>query len=150
MVVSFSEAGEPVRPGGRRRERDKLEGIEDADAEEMADRTVPLLRKPYDPTRKEIEAHLVMHMPYIRWCPHCVRGRANTGFHKTGDSDTSEDSVPVVAIDYMYRTSGEDAKGEDENIRCMPIRAIKDTRTVYIYQQSWCPEREKLVMRRKH
>ncbi len=82
-----------------------MDGIEDEDEEEMADRDVPILRTPYEPTRNDIEEHMVMHMHFRSWCPHCVRGRASTGFQKAGNSGKSEDSVPVVAVDYMYRTS---------------------------------------------
>lgn len=80
--------------GGRQRERDQ-----DRRDTENQQRTQQCSG------RKEIEEHLVMQMPYRSWCPHCVRGRAKPGLHTKGDGDKSEDSVPVVAIEYMYMAS---------------------------------------------
>ena len=36
---------------------------------------VPRVQKsPECPTKKEIEEHMVTHIPYRNWCPHCVKG----------------------------------------------------------------------------
>ena len=97
-----------------------MEDIGDDDEEELADRQVPRLRKLYKPTRTEIEEHMVMHMPFRSWCPHCVRGRAQTGLHQLRTCDRPEDSVPVVAVDYMYMASGDDDNDDAANMVVCP------------------------------
>ena len=31
--------------------------------------------RPYTPTKAEVEAHEVTHLPYRNWCSHCVAGK---------------------------------------------------------------------------
>ena len=46
---------------------------EDEDESDEAKRpSVPLA--PVRPSTKEVEEHMVTHMPFRSWCPHCVRG----------------------------------------------------------------------------
>ena len=62
---------------------------------------VRALRSPLEPTAKEREDHEANgHIPYTAWCRHCVAGRGRAAPHTT--VDTSEDAVPIVAIDYAY------------------------------------------------
>ena len=39
------------------------------------------MRKPEEPTQKEFEDHMISHMPFRAWCPHCVKGRAKSEPH---------------------------------------------------------------------
>ena len=34
------------------------------------------------PSKEEVNRHNVTHMPYRRWCPHCVRGKAKRRAHR--------------------------------------------------------------------
>ena len=64
------------------------------------------------PSKREMEEHMLTHIPYRSWCPHCVRGKARAKYHKGAKN---EDHIPVVSADYMYMESKE---SEDEG---MPI-----------------------------
>ena len=33
------------------------------------------------PSKREIEEHMVTHIPFRSWCPHCVRGKARAKYH---------------------------------------------------------------------
>ena len=44
---------------------------EDADGEDQA--RPKIMRRPYTPSRQEVEEHMVSHMPFRAWCPHCCR-----------------------------------------------------------------------------
>ena len=89
-----------------------------------------ILRKPQEPTQKEFEEHMVLHLPFRAWCPHCVKGRAKAGPHR---ESRSEATVPTIAMDYCYMKSQEDNRNREEReIRGMPIFVIKDTMTGYI------------------
>ena len=35
-----------------------------------------VVRTGYNPTPKEIEEHMVNHLPFRAWCRHCVKGKA--------------------------------------------------------------------------
>ena len=69
------------------------------------------------PSKKEVEEHMMTHIPYRSWCPHCVRGKARAKYHK-GVKD--EKHVPVVSMDYMFMES---QTTEDKG---MPIMVVKD------------------------
>jgi hypothetical protein len=55
------------------------------------------------PSVKEVEEHNLDHRVFRGWCPHCVKGRAESYGH-SGVSE-KEKSVPVIALDYMYMHS---------------------------------------------
>ena len=59
-----------------------------------------ILRKPEDPTKEEWDQHMMTHVPFRNWCPHCVRGRAVSLGHFKHQSD--EKAIPAIGIDYMY------------------------------------------------
>ena len=48
------------------------------------------------PSAKEVEEHNVDHAVFRRWCPHCVKGRAETHGHRTVKK--SEVEVPKVSV----------------------------------------------------
>ena len=54
------------------------------------------------PSKREMEEHMLTHIPYRSWCPHCVRGKARAKYHKGAKN---EDHIPVVSADYMYMES---------------------------------------------
>ena len=74
---------------------------------------------------------MILPLPYRNWCPHCVNGRAKNEPHRRIE-DREEESIPVIAIDYMYMISERDEKGQERTIRGMPILVIKDTSTGYL------------------
>ena len=46
--------------------------IIDDDAQDTITPNVPA--RPYTPTKAEVGAHEVTHLPYRNWCAHCVPG----------------------------------------------------------------------------
>ena len=69
------------------------------------------------PSKREVEEHMLTHIPYRSWCPHCVRGKARAKYHK---GVKNENRIPVVSVDYMYMESKET---EDKG---MPVVVAKD------------------------
>ena len=57
-------------------------------------------RVPTKPSQEEVEEHMLTHLPYRSWCPHCVRGKAKGKPHKRRKQEDKE--VPTVALDYMF------------------------------------------------
>ena len=81
------------------------------------------IKRPTQPTRQEYEEHMITHIPFRDWCPHCVRGKA-LGHGHENVRKRRERGMPVVAIDYMWMKSGMDERSDD--MRGMPILVIKD------------------------
>ena len=65
------------------------------------------MRKPEEPTQKEFEDHMISHMPFRAWCPHCVKGRAKSEPHPV-KKEKAEEVIPVISMDYMWMKSAED------------------------------------------
>ena len=53
------------------------------------------------PSVKEVQEHMITHLPFRSWCPHCVRGKAKGMPHRKQDNEKEHD-LPTVSIDYMY------------------------------------------------
>ena len=52
------------------------------------------------PSEREVEEHNVDHGVFRSWCPHCVKGRAESYGHK--GKKLTEEEWPTIGIDYMY------------------------------------------------
>ena len=75
------------------------------------------------PSEREAEEHNVDHGVFRSWCPHCVKGRAESYGHKNKKS--TEKEWPTIGIDYMYMHSEQEK--EEEVGR--PIVVMKDSKT---------------------
>ena len=106
MAAAFSAAGETVSPQEGTIEVNESPDDSEEETGNQKDK-VPKLRKPHQPTREEWEEHMILHLPYRNWCPHCVNGRAKNEPHRRIE-DRGEESIPVIAIDYMYMISERD------------------------------------------
>ena len=147
----FHRAGETVRP--KQSEDDSRYGIlcEQMDCEEEATQEGPegheaqegsnmeefdgkmnRLRKPEEPTQREFEEHMVLHLPFRAWCPQCVKGRSKSEPHRV-NKESAEEIIPTVAMDYMWMKSREESRNksdeEDQEMRGMPILVIKDSKS---------------------
>ena len=61
------------------------------------------IRRGYNPTLREIEEHMTLHLPYRAWCIHCVKGKCKGSPHRQRDSEEKEEEqVPLVSVDYMF------------------------------------------------
>ena len=83
-----------------------------------------VVREGYSPTQKEIDEHIVSHLPFRAWCRHCVKGKAKGLPHRI-KKERVEEQVPLVSIDYMFM---HDKQKEGEE-RGMPILVMKDRKT---------------------
>ena len=95
-----------------------------------------VVREGYSPTQKEIDEHVVSHLPFRAWCRHCVKGKAKGLPHRI-KKDKVEEQIPLVSIDYMFM---HDKQKEGEE-RGMPILALKDRKTkmvrARVVSKSW-------------
>ena len=93
------------------------------------------IRKPEEPTQRELEEHRVLRMPFRAWCPHCVKGRAKSEPHRIAKRK-DEETVPTVSMDYMWMKSKEERKqngeNEDSELRGMPILVMTDSKSGFI------------------
>ena len=89
---------------------------EDESEEAVAPRTRVA---PIQPTPEEVDRHMVTHLPFREWCPHCVRGKSVSKPHRP--SEGAHD-MPTLALDYMFMHSNQ-SEGEENG---MPILVTKD------------------------
>ena len=88
-----------------------------------------VIRSGYNPTQREVEEHLVNHLPFRAWCRHCVKGKAKGLPHRIRkQEDKLEEEVPVVSIDYTFMHDKQ-KEGEEKG---MPILVMKDRKTKVI------------------
>ena len=77
----------------------ELSGEEDEDETAEA-RKVKVQRDPRQPTREEIEAHNITHVPYRDWCPRCIMGSdPNRPHTKQGNAGYA---IPHLVCDYCF------------------------------------------------
>lgn len=74
----------------------------------------------YRPSKEEMDAHMLTHIPFKSWCPHCVKGKAKSKPHLRMNNGKEECTVPIVSIDYMFLGCKHDE--EQGN----PILVVKD------------------------
>ena len=55
---------------------------------------------PGEPSERERLLHEATHLPYRNWCKYCLIGRARS--HPHASVDHSEDTIPVVSMDYFF------------------------------------------------
>ena len=75
------------------------------------------------PSAKGVEEHNIDHRVFGGWCPHCVKGRAESYGHRRREGEIGE--VPIAGVDYMYMHSEQ----EKEEEKGMPIIVLRDNKT---------------------
>ena len=76
------------------------DGLEYGESDGEADgeaRSVKTLMDPKQPTKDEVEAHNVNHLPFRSWCPCCVQGKARNIAHRR--AAVEEHQVPQIVVD---------------------------------------------------
>ena len=70
------EHSNPISPNDRLFDFDvKPRKGEEEEEEESDEALAPnRLKETAKPSAEEVAAHMISHMPYRDWCPHCVRG----------------------------------------------------------------------------
>ena len=59
------------------------------------------LKDPLKPTPQEVREHEIIHLPYIHWRRHCVRGKGKNMPHRKMDAEQSH-AVSHISIDFCY------------------------------------------------
>ena len=124
MVKPFDPESEGIKGYGteereERKEEEEVEADKEEEEGEEAQRAKGT-RAPTKPSKEEVDDHMLTHLPFRSWCPHCVRGKSKGKPHRKGKGEEKE--IPTLALDYtfMYETQREhEEKG-------MPILVIKD------------------------
>ena len=71
------------------------------------------------PSAKEVEEHMMTHLPFRSRYSMCVQGKSKTDPHRAREDRDSE--ALIVSIDYMYM------EGSEEEYKVgMPILVVKD------------------------
>ena len=78
------------------------------------------------PSEKEVEEHNLDHAVFRMWCPHCVKGRAES--YERVKKVQNEGEAPTIGVDYTH-TRSEQEKEEEKG---MPIIVAKDNKTKMI------------------
>ena len=87
------EEGDERNAGAEDHEESEEEGL------------IPKLKKVVTkPTPEEVERHMVTHIPFREWCPHCVAGKSKIDPRLKRSRD--ERAIPKISLDYMYMTTG--------------------------------------------
>ena len=66
-------------------ESKQLEEEAEVVPESSETRKPQVARRPYTPTKAELESHLPLHLEYRSWCPHCRAGRGISMQHRSDD-----------------------------------------------------------------
>ena len=69
--------------------------------QECGHRKTKRMLDPKLPSVEEVQQHMLTHLPYRSWCPHCVRGRGKEMDHKR-KAQRDEPSVPEYHMDYCF------------------------------------------------
>ena len=78
------------------------------------------LPSPTQPTRKEIQEHVLTHLSPRSWCRHCLRGRGTSLAHFRNKTEGGL-VVPTVSIDYFFMGPS----GQKEAQGVLPMLAVK-------------------------
>ena len=110
------------------KEHEATEEEENQEEEEANTAVAPKI--PIKPSQEEVDAHMLTHLPFRSWCPHCVRGKSKGKAHRKQTGTAKE--IPTVSLDYMFMHGNQE---EDEE-KGMPIlQAFSKVTSALL---SWC------------
>ena len=88
-------------------------GVEEQEEEHQKARAIA---GPDLPSRREVEYHILTHIPFRSWCNHCLGGRERRSAHKRRHCEgegVDDRAVTTYSIDYMYLTEEDKAEERD-------------------------------------
>ena len=99
---------------------DTLQASEEVEVE--GEEAIPArgLPSPTQPTRKEIQEHVLTHLPPRSWCGHCLRERGTSLPHFRSKTE-GERVVQTVSIDYLFIGPS----GHEEAQGVVPMSAVE-------------------------
>ena len=112
----------------KRRIEENVKGNKEEEEGEEEARQPRGIRKPEEPSKKEIEEHQLTHWPYRSWCIHCQKGKATSLPHRTIGAEEGDDNVPLLASDYMYMSTR-----DAENKYLALVMACKETEATFAH-----------------
>ena len=62
---------------------------------------------PIKPSRKEVEEHMMCHIPYAPWCKCCVAARALEDAHRAHKEEVQRE-FPVISMDWCFLSQADD------------------------------------------
>ena len=96
------------------------------EAEELKHGSLPA---PVLPSKAEVEAHNVSHLPFRSWCSACVRGRGLSMGHRKVDAETKQDEqIPTISVDYGFF-----GQPEDKAHCTLPVLIVRDRKSKGIW-----------------
>ena len=78
------------------------------------------IRDPQKPSREEVEAHNLTHLPYRNWCEACVKGRGVEMDHGTAQKD--DDGIHEFHMDFCF-------PGEEDDSGMLTVLVVRERRT---------------------
>ena len=99
-------------------EKELTETTGEGSEDEMGIRKPKVGRIPTTPTKRELDEHMPLHMPYKAWCPICVAGE---GIHNQARATRPEEAERIgvtISLDYCFLTSEGEAE-EDPKVLIM-------------------------------
>ena len=120
----FNQDEEEQEYNAKAKEQDKEQeeagGEQEEPGEEQEAHKPRAPRIPSQPTQDQVDEHMLTHLPFRSWCPHCVRGKSKGGAHKRQQQEHKE--VPTVVLDYTFMHENQEEREE----KGMPILVVKD------------------------
>ena len=77
------------------------------------------------PDEKAQQLHMLTHLPYQDWCPHCVAFRARPDRHKC-DGSVKEGGIPTVSFDFAY-TKAVEQGGQAQEVKIVSALVLVDS-----------------------
>ena len=130
----FDPREEEEETGNGNEGGDAEEGGTESEPEEA--RRVKTAKAPAKPSKEEVDEHMVTHLPFRSWCPHCVRGKSKGKPH--GKATQGNREIPTVALDYTFMY---DTQNQNEE-KGMPILVMKDVKQDEGCSHKWYRQKE--------
>ena len=134
----FSEYMKPFNPdeeeGTQEQGGEREEAAQEQEGEPEEARKAKGTKVPIKPSKEEVDEHMLTHLPFRSWCPHCIRGKSKGRPHKKAGEEQKE--VPTIALDYTFMHESQN-KHEEKGMPILVIKDIKqdDTGTGMIFAQ---------------
>ena len=116
----FNPEEESTKEEKEQSEREEEAAGDETEEEHEEAQKAKAIKAPSKPSKEEVDEHMVTHLPFRSWCPHCVRGKSKGKPHRKATQVNRE--IPTLAMDYMFMN---DAQNEGEE-KGMPILVAKD------------------------
>ncbi len=101
-------------PEDEENEEDENEGEEEEEiqADVAVNPPVKMARDPGAPSREEVEAHYMCHLPCRAWCLVCVQAKGKEDAHRKRKNKRAETEIPQIAYD--DKSVGESIERDDK------------------------------------